>query len=49
MASVALGAARFLGRSRKVSIFAALVAAAGLVNELQRRRDERGSKPPAEE
>jgi hypothetical protein len=37
MAAVALNAARFLGRSRKISPFAALVAAAGLVNELQRR------------
>lgn len=48
MVSVALGAARFLGRSRKLSLFAALVAAAGLVNELQRRRDARGSKQLAE-
>jgi hypothetical protein len=48
MAAVALSAARFLGRTRKVSLFAALVAAAGLVNELQRRREARDSKQPAE-
>jgi hypothetical protein len=39
MAEVALSAARFLGRSRKLSLFAAAVAVAGLVNELQRRRE----------
>ena len=44
MAAVALNAARFLGRSSKVSLFAALVAAAGLVNEVQRRREAGGSK-----
>jgi hypothetical protein len=44
MAAVALSAARFLGRSRKVSLFAALVAASGLVNEFQRRRESGGSK-----
>jgi len=44
---VALSAARFLGRSRKVSIFAGVVAVAGLVHELQERRD-RGSNPQAE-
>ena len=48
MAAVALSAARFLGRSRKVATFAALVAAAGLVNELQRRREAGGSKQPSE-
>ena len=49
MAAVALNAARFLGRSRKVSLFAALVAAAGLVNEVQRRREADGSEQPPEE
>jgi hypothetical protein len=44
VAPVALNAARFLGRSRKISLFAALVAAAGFVNELQRRRESDGSK-----
>jgi hypothetical protein len=44
---VALSAARFLGRSRKVSIFAGVVAVAGLVHELQQRR-ERGSEAAAE-
>jgi hypothetical protein len=48
MAAVALSAARFLGRSRKISAFAALVAAAGLVNEVQRRREARGSTQPAD-
>ncbi|MFL5920627.1 MAG: hypothetical protein ACJ75Q_13780 [Gaiellaceae bacterium] len=42
MAALALTAARFLGRSRKLAIFGGLVAIAGLVNELQRRK-ERGS------
>jgi hypothetical protein len=45
VAAIALRAAGFLGRSRKLSMFAALVAAAGLVNELQRRRETDG---PAE-
>jgi hypothetical protein len=35
-----IAAARFLGKSRKVALFAALVAAAGLLNELRRRRQE---------
>ena len=48
MAAMALSAARFLGRSRKISAFAALVAAAGLVNEVQRRREASGSKQPTE-
>ena len=48
MAAIALGAARFLGRSRKLSLFAALVAAAGLVNEVQRRREAGGSNGPDE-
>jgi len=39
MAELAIGAARFLGRSRTESLFAAPVAIAGLVNELQRRRE----------
>jgi hypothetical protein len=43
MAAVALSAARFLGRSRKVSLFAAAVAVAGLVNELHRRHEGGGS------
>ena len=43
MAAIALRAAGFLGRSRKLSMFAALVAAAGLVNELQRRREAGGA------
>jgi hypothetical protein len=38
--NLAISAARFFGKSRAVSLFAALVAVAGLVNELQRRRDE---------
>jgi hypothetical protein len=41
---VALSVARFLGRSRKVTLFAALVAAAGLANELQRRRATRAQE-----
>jgi hypothetical protein len=41
MAELAISAARFLGRSRKISIFAGLVAVAGLVNELERRREKR--------
>ena len=44
---LAFGAARFLGRSRKLSLFAGLVAVAGLVNELQRHR-EGGSNAQAE-
>jgi len=48
MAAAALSAARFLGRSRKVSLFAALVAAAGLVNELHRRRERSDSKQDSE-
>jgi hypothetical protein len=38
MTGVALSAAQFLGKSRAISAFAALVAVAGLVNEIQRRR-----------
>jgi hypothetical protein len=48
VAAIALRAAGFLGRSRKISLFAALVAAAGLVNELQRRRESGGSNEPDE-
>jgi hypothetical protein len=44
MAALAINAARFLGRSRKVSLFAALVAIAGLVNELERRRERSGGE-----
>ena len=40
MAALALTAARFLGRSRAIAAFGALVALAGLVNELQRRKAE---------
>jgi len=47
MGGVALSAARFLGRSRKLALFGGLVAIAGLVNELQRRKDG-GSNPPSE-
>ena len=39
-ANLAISAARFLGKSRAVTLFAALVAVAGFVNEVQRRRDE---------
>ena len=35
---IALSAARVLGKSRTMSLFAAVVAAAGLVNEVERRR-----------
>jgi len=38
MTGVALSAARLLGKSRTVSLFGGLVAIAGLVNELDRRR-----------
>jgi hypothetical protein len=37
---IALSAAAFLARSRKVTLFAALVAAAGLVRELSQRASE---------
>jgi hypothetical protein len=47
MTGVAITVARIMGRSRTLSLFAALVAAAGLVNELERRR-ERGSNAEAE-
>jgi hypothetical protein len=33
-----LAAARFLGKSRRIALFAGLVAAAGVANELRRRR-----------
>ena len=50
MAAVAVRAAGFLGRSRKLSMFAALVALAGLVNEVQRRREaEAGGSTQASE
>ena len=48
MAAAALSAARFLGRSRKVTLFAALVVAAGLVNEVQRHREAGGSNQSSE-
>jgi hypothetical protein len=35
---VALSAARLLGKSRTISVFGGLVALAGLVNEIERRR-----------
>jgi hypothetical protein len=38
MTGVALSAAQFLGKSRAISSIAGLVAVAGLVNEIQRRR-----------
>jgi hypothetical protein len=38
MERVGLAAARFLGKSRRIALFAGLVAAAGLLNELRRRR-----------
>jgi hypothetical protein len=49
VAAMALRAAGFLGRSRKLSMFAALVAVAGLVNELQRRRESGDSSGASEE
>jgi hypothetical protein len=41
MAEIALSAARFLGKSRKLAVFGGLVALAGLVNELRERRSRR--------
>ena len=41
MAEIALSAARFLGKSRKLAVFGGLVALAGIVNELQERRSKR--------
>ena len=41
MAEIALSAARFLGKSRKLAMFGGLVAVAGIVNELQNRRSKR--------
>lgn len=38
MPAVALKAARVLGKSRTLAIFGGLVALAGLVNEVDRRR-----------
>jgi hypothetical protein len=40
MKGFGLAAARFLGKSRKIALFAGAVAAAGLLNELRRRRQE---------
>ena len=40
MAEIALSAARFLGKSRKLAIFGGIVAVAGLVTELDKRRVE---------
>jgi hypothetical protein len=45
---VALSVATFLGRSRKVTLFAALVAGAGLVHELSRRTSANEADAPAE-
>jgi hypothetical protein len=36
---VALSAAQVLGKSRTLSVFGALVALAGLANEIRRRRE----------
>jgi len=44
MTDVALTAAQFLGKSRAISVFAGLVAVAGLVNEIQRRRGSNTSE-----
>jgi hypothetical protein len=38
MTGIALSTAQFLGKSRAISVFAGLVAVAGLINEIQRRR-----------
>jgi hypothetical protein len=43
MTGVALSAARLLGKSRTVSLFGGLVAIAGLVNEIDRRRGSNGA------
>jgi len=40
VAEIALSVARFLGKSRKLAIFGGIVAVAGLVNELDKRRVE---------
>ena len=38
MGAAALSIARFLGRSRTLAVFGGLVAVAGFVHELERRR-----------
>jgi hypothetical protein len=43
MANAVLTVAKFLGRSRKIAVFAGMVAAAGAVNEVRRRREERSA------
>jgi len=43
MTKAVLNVARFLGRSRKIAVFAGMVAAAGAVNEVRRRREERST------
>jgi hypothetical protein len=43
MTDVALTAARFLGKSRTIAVFGGLVALAGLVNEIERRRGSNGA------
>jgi hypothetical protein len=48
MTGVALSAARLLGKSRTLAVFGGIVAVAGLVNELQRRRENGGSNGEAE-
>jgi hypothetical protein len=45
---VALSVATLLGRSRKVTLFAALVAGAGLVHELSQRASTNGSTNEAD-
>jgi len=46
--AIALSAARFLGKSRTLAVFGGLVAVAGIVNELQRRREAGGSNAASE-
>jgi hypothetical protein len=48
MTGAALSAARFLGRSRTLAVFGGLVAVAGLVNELQRRKESHAAEEPSE-
>jgi len=38
MGNIVLSAARVLGKSRTLAVFGGLVAVAGIVNEVQRRR-----------
>jgi hypothetical protein len=48
MTAAALSAARFLGKSRTLAVFGGLVAVAGLVNELQRRKENHAAGEPSE-